>query len=189
MGAIKATLAQEMTANSPFALVGHSMGALLALRYATLYPENITRLYLFNPPLFLDQKQARHNLAATSTFYRLILYSQWRRWFWRTIKLFPVFLIPARKGRRGHIGLLRHTHISRDRSLHNVIENQQSFTDLKKLTVPTTLIISRYDRYTYQQNLALHDLPPHVTVIFKESDHHFPIRHPKEVAHIIGTHL
>lgn len=170
---------------TPFTLVGHSMGALLALRYAAQYPEKIESLRLFNPPLFLDQHQARKNLSATGRFYRTILYSRWRRWFWSSAYLLPFFYVPGYRGRKGHIGIMRHTHVSRERSLQNIIENQQSFSDLQKLTVPTKLIVSRYDRYAYQQNLALHNLPSNIEVIFKESDHHFPIRHPEEAVDII----
>lgn len=171
----------------PIILVGHSMGALIALRLAITYPEKVAGLHLFNPPLFLDQAQARKNLQATGKFYQIILYSKWRRWFWRSARLVPFFYIPRSQGKKGHLGLMRHNHASRERSLQNIIEQQQSFANLRELTVPTKLIVSHYDRYAYRQNLALHDMPENIEVIFKNSDHHFPIRHPEEAAEIITS--
>lgn len=173
--------------DTPMILVGHSMGALLALRYASKHPDKVASLHLFNPPLFLDQHQARENLRATGKIYRAILYSRWRRWFWRGAYLLPFFYVPTYQGKSGHVGIMRHTHLSRERSLQNIIEKQQSFRDLYNLSVPAKLVVSRYDRYAYQQNLALHDLPKNIEVIFKDSDHHFPIRYPEEVVEIIAS--
>lgn len=182
--AIKRTL-EAHDISKPITLVGHSMGALLALRFAVENPDIVANVKLFNPPLFLDQQQARQNLSGTGKLYSFILYSRWRRWFWRGAKLLPIFYIAGDSHTKGHLGLLRHNHHSRERSLHNIIEKQTAFDDLQRLHQPAHLIVSRYDRYAYQQNLALYNLPSNIDVLFKETGHHFPIHKPHESADII----
>lgn len=184
--AIKDTLEMHGV-SKPVTLVGHSMGALLALRFAVDHPELVANVKLFNPPLFFDQQQARQNLSSTGKLYRFILYSKWRRWFWRSARLFPIFYIAGDSSQKGHLGMMRHSHYSRELSLHNIIEKQSAFDDLQRLQKPAHLIVSRYDRYAYQQNLALYDLPSNIEILFKESDHHFPIHNPQESVDIIRS--
>ena len=48
--------------NRPFVMVGHSMGAVVSLRYAAAYPGDVQRLVVMDPPGVL------HRYAATSQF-------------------------------------------------------------------------------------------------------------------------
>lgn len=184
--AIKATL-EAQGVNKPFTLVGHSMGALLALRFAIEHPKLVDSVKLFNPPLFIDQQQARQNLADTGTIYKFILYSKWRRWFWRSARFLPIFYVAGERGKKGHLGFMRHSHRSREQSLYNIIEKQDAFSDLTRLQQPAHLIVSRYDRYAYLQNLSLYNLPTNIKILFKDTGHHFPIQDPQESARIIRT--
>ena len=48
-----------------FTLVGHSMGSLVAIRFAVKYPELVNKLILCNTPLFTDGQDIRQVIAAS----------------------------------------------------------------------------------------------------------------------------
>ena len=51
-------LHQTIAEHAPFTLVGHSMGAMLALAYAARYPEQVERVILISLPCFGGREQA-----------------------------------------------------------------------------------------------------------------------------------
>ena len=54
INAVRHTLTQ-LNIKGSFSIVGHSMGALIALRYARLYPQDVSRIVLFTIVLFCFQ--------------------------------------------------------------------------------------------------------------------------------------
>ncbi len=159
-----------------FTLVGHSMGALLAARYSVLYPAEIDRLFLLNPPLYKDTHQARTNLRGTSRLYRFLLDSRYRSIAWGLLRRIPKNLIE------------NHTNASRELSLVNVIESAEFIYDLEKLHSPTTVLVGRHDRPVYLKNIPDLRVENNVKIVVEPVSHHAPILKPSLVAQII-THI
>lgn len=59
-----AALLDEVGVDEPAVVAGHSIGALVALRFAARYPHRVRAVVAFGPPLHRDPASARQRLAA-----------------------------------------------------------------------------------------------------------------------------
>lgn len=157
---------------SPIVLVGHSMGGLIAARYATVYPEQVTALGLLNPPIYKNSEQAKAILLSTGAHYRFLLTSRYRGMVWaaaRYAKLLP-----------------KHTVNSREKSLKSVVMASEFLKDLNKISARTVLTVGTKDRWVYQKNIASIKLgSPLFTVRVDKTGHHAALSHPGLVAKYI----
>lgn len=169
-------------------LVGHSMGGVIAARYAVLYPQQVTRLLLYMPPIFSSPTQAYQSIYQTNTLYRIGLYSPYGRLLWIPIRgimqVAPFVLNSPKK----HVAraLRRSTHQSRILSQKHIIEGEPLIPILRKLRTPTDLFIGRQDRLIYQDNIAkdkqqLH----HISIHYLDHGHHFIVKNPTHIRHTI----
>jgi pimeloyl-ACP methyl ester carboxylesterase len=69
--AVAATLRGAVVDNAPALVVGHSVGALVALRLAVRHPSLVTGVIGFGPPIYRDYRDARHHLAHLGPLARL----------------------------------------------------------------------------------------------------------------------
>jgi pimeloyl-ACP methyl ester carboxylesterase len=69
-GALIASL-DELQVREPVFVVGHSLGALLAIWMARKYPERVRGVVVFAPPLFQDPRHARRQIAKAGGLERL----------------------------------------------------------------------------------------------------------------------
>lgn len=157
---------KQLKLDKPFILIGHSMGALLATRYAVLHPDKVTSLALLHPPLYKDIDEARKSLRETGRLYRFLLDSKYRRFGWALIKTFATYRIA------------KHSRMSREGSMKNVIELSEVFGDLEKVETRTLLLIGLKDRPEYMINLNQAQLSNSVEVITKNVSHHSPVKKP-----------
>lgn len=164
---------QALNLSTPFVLVGHSMGALLAARYSLEHAADVKNLFLFNPPLYKNSQQARATLRDTNRTYRFLLDSRYRNIGWSIIKHMPTRLIGD------------HSAIARDLSIRNVIETAEFIEDLRKVKTRTVLVVGKNDRPIYQENLKSISLPDNVDVILEDVSHHSPILKPDLVARFL----
>jgi pimeloyl-ACP methyl ester carboxylesterase len=165
---------KRLDISEPAIVVGHSMGALIALRFARAHPERVSSLVLLHPPLYISTHQARMTLLATGKHYRFLLASRFRRFGWGTLRL---LFAGQRK--------LRHTRRSRENSLRNIILAAQGMDDLKYLATRTLLVLGSYDREEYIQNMRHASLSEYVSVTIEPVSHHSPIRHSDSVFKLI----
>jgi pimeloyl-ACP methyl ester carboxylesterase len=169
---------RSLDLDEPFVLAGHSMGALLALRYSLAHPNHIRRLLLMNPPLFKNAREARHQLSS-SIFYKASLYWQLHRVIVPVMRL-PVMkklvrtaLPPKYKGMEKYV--FQSSVESRHRSLRNVIEAQESLYDLRRLNIPTTIVQGLQERPKYLENLLQVQAKPGLEIVLTDSGHHTPL--------------
>lgn len=164
---------------APAAVVGHSMGGLVACQLSLAYPALTRRLLLSNMPVYTGSEQAKATLAGTGKHYKLALYSPAGRVLW------PLIKFAAPRGRlqpRVMAGFIhRHTHASRTYSLKGTIEAVNGLELLGRLQVPATLIVGLKDRLVYRQNLAGSHLPANITVAYVPTGHHTPLVMPQEL--------
>jgi len=161
-------------ADRPFILMGHSMGALVAARYANLYPKNITRTILLHPPLYKNSSEAHRTLRDTSRFYAFLLDSRFRGLAWGTLRNASFSIIA------------RHTKQSREDSLQNIIEAAELFDDLATIRTPTLLVNGLKDRPVYRANLHQLQNLPNVQIVQAPVAHHSPIFNPRLVTAMIN---
>lgn len=187
VAAIHATLARLGVTS--FVLAGHSLGALVALRYALVYPEQVTRLGLFQPPMYHSLPQALETLQGTGMHYRIMLHSPLRDIVWYGAKMLPRFPFNKKRPSINLTDVLRVPGRARKRTYEHIILRGEFFNDINKVPVPTLLVLGRHDRPRYHQNSAGW-LPPYgVTAITVDAGHHFPARHPAEAERIFRSHL
>ena len=136
-----------------FVLAGHSMGALIAARYAAVYPREVTRLVLVSPPIYLAPAEmgTAFDRAAMGLYFRLYE-------FLRANKQFTI---------RAAAGLARLSPIKNlldvsekswnpfVLSLEKSIESQTALTDLVQVPVPIHLVYGTLDPFLHPAGLRL----------------------------------
>lgn len=172
--AIRMTL-ERLDIKTPYILLGHSMGALIALRYATIYGDDISKLLLFNPPLFANPAESIQTHRESGRRYRVLLYTRRRHLYWAILNLLP----KNHSRRRKAINLTDITSPSsnaREKSYRHIIIGSHPFQDMRKLTVPTLLAVGDHDRYIYLENLRQRNLPTNITLRIIDTGHHPLVR-------------
>jgi cis-3-alkyl-4-acyloxetan-2-one decarboxylase len=157
---------------APFILMGHSMGALIAARYAARFPEDITRTILLHPPLYASRTEARTVLRQSGSLYRFLLDSRFRGIGWGLL-------------RQLKFAIASHTRASRERSLRHIIEAAELLRDLRVISRPTLLVNGTRDRRIYRHNLRFVPRRPQVHVRSQPVNHHSPLTHPNLIGRMI----
>ncbi|MGO1071787.1 alpha/beta fold hydrolase [Lysobacter sp. CA199] len=147
-------------------IVGHSMGGMLAARYALMYPQASDRLVLVNPIGLedwkalgvpwssVDDNYARElgTTAATIKRYQQEVYygGQWKPEYDRWVNMLAgLYAGPGRKTVAWNQALTS-----------EMVFTQPVVYEFPKLRVPTTLLIGQRDRTAINRNLAPDELKP-----------------------------
>lgn len=192
ISAIRHTL-QAAGVQRPYVLAGHSMGALLALRLAALYPQYVRMLMLFNPPLLANAGEARQTYHGDSLVYRLGLTAVVHRLVWPLYRfgtharLLGSSLSQETEPFKEY--LFQHTAVSRYRSFNQLIVHSRALQDLADLHRPALIVHGSHDRAVYRRNAAGLTGSAHVSSIVVPGDHHLPLRQPEMCAELISDHL
>lgn len=126
---------------TPFTLVAHSMGCLVATHIATHYPKLVKRLILYQPPLFADAPEyPAHSKKRQKyfTFFEYIanhpqLVATHSHRLWRMARKLSGMAVRA------------DTWNAFERSLRNTIMQQQAYDELHAIKIPTDIIYGRLD--------------------------------------------
>jgi len=165
---------EDLNVTQPITLVGHSMGALLALRFARQHRERVSSLILLHPPLYRSSQEAYRTLRSTGRHYRLLLDSKLRGAAWGLLRQIPA----------GDM-TMQHTKQSREQSLQQVILAAEGLTDIEKVTTDTLVVIGSRDRGIYLTNARSMRTKPNVHVTVKPVNHHSPRTHSQLAYHLI----
>lgn len=163
---LHATL-RQLGVSESFILIGHSMGGLIAARYGKTYPDSVQSLILLHPPLYADTAEAQQTLRNTGILYRILLDSPYRQLIWLALRGLGYSIIG------------KHSRLSREASLQNVIESAEMFDDLADIATPSLLVVGKADRKEYIANIAQFDMSSSVTVSLEPVDHHSPRNQPQ----------
>lgn len=137
----------------PFVLVGHSLGALIASRYASLRPRRLSRLVLVSPPVYLPTATigVERERAAMGLYYRAYEYLRENKDF--TIRaagtlarLSPIKNLLDVSERNWRAFVL---------SLQNSIETQTTLTDLAAVRVPIEVVYGSLDPFLAASGLRV----------------------------------
>ena len=138
----------KITDARSYVLVGHSMGTLLAVDWATLHPEEVASLVLFSLPLFENQQQAREHLQNDSRMVRDLAQLNWyseASCYFRALYRLPGmpewFGVPKDIYEDG----TRHTWNSLSGSMKEIVMADGYKEKLKALKIPVTIIQGEAD--------------------------------------------
>jgi pimeloyl-ACP methyl ester carboxylesterase len=166
----------------PFVLVGHSLGCLIASRYAATHEEHVKKLVLISPPVYLSPSE----IGDPRVRLRMSGYLQAYQFF-RENKDFTIAhaalvsrLLPVE-----HV--MEITEQNWDafvKSLQNCIESQTVISDLARVDCPVEVVYGRLDEFLVPGNLAIIEKMRNVTThVVNVSDH--MIRKP--MARVVAT--
>jgi pimeloyl-ACP methyl ester carboxylesterase len=156
MGEHAAALARTISAlklREPFVLVGHSLGSLIAARYASLHPRWLSKLVLVSPPVYLPTATISVGLEATAQglYFRVYEY----------LRENPAFTIRA-AGALARLSPIKNLLDVSERnwrafvlSLQNSIETQTTLTDLAAVRVPVEVVYGSLDPFLAPSGLRV----------------------------------
>ncbi len=184
VAAIDATI-RSLRLRAPFILVGHSLGALLASRYAARYPAQVSRLVLVSPPVYLAPAEFSHLRQRAQIGAYLKAYE-----FLRENKEFTI-TNAARIGRLLQISTV--FEISERNwnafilSLKNCIESQTTVSDIATVKVPIDVVYGSLDQFIAPGTMGILEQLRNATMHRVEvNDHLMRPRLARAVAKAIG---
>ncbi|MGI9027695.1 MAG: alpha/beta fold hydrolase [Candidatus Saccharimonadales bacterium] len=191
--AVKETL-ETLHINVPITLVGHSMGSLIALTYARLFPLDVTKLLLVSMPIYANAIEAKQEITQSKfrlrfTYYGLssrILCNVWC-YSLRPVskKVAPYYL--KKWPRPVATDSVLHSWRAYSQSLSRVIENQAVEQDLRNLAIATTLLYGDKESPVVLRNAhLLARLPKNVKTLILQGTHNLPLEKQTEIVRLIG---
>jgi pimeloyl-ACP methyl ester carboxylesterase len=175
----------DLGLGEPFVLVGHSLGALIATRYAATHAGKVSKVILVSPPIYLpaDTISDASGRAAMGLYFRVYEYLRANKEF--------TMRAAARLARLSPIKNLLDVSESNWRafvlSLENSIEKQTTLSDLAAIRVPVELVYGSLDPLLAPVGIRIAEQLRHVTVHrVDRGDHVIRPRMARVVATAIG---
>ncbi len=143
---------KRLGVKKPYIVIGHSLGSLLALRYAAVYRSEVSKLYLLSPPIY------KSDAASKRRAYHRFVESLYDRLYRRLRTHKNATLGAARRLRRilpdsEQWMLDETTWVPFARSLEQCIEKQNPYRDLKKLSTAVHIFYGTRDRLLSVANI------------------------------------
>ncbi len=188
--AINKTL-KDQNVTEPFTLIGHSMGALIALRYSIVHEDRVRQLILANMPIMLGKRELRKEIFGSSKLHRFGLEFGLHHVTWAVFRsLYKLRWLPSRirLNLKENEYFFRHNASSRIRSFYNVIGSTQVAEDLMRLKVPAQMLSGIEDRAIYLKNLRERiTLSPMIQHAVYSTGHHIPCKMPERIVEKIRS--
>lgn len=140
---------QRLDIKGPVTLVGHSMGCLVAVELAALWPKKVARLVLYEPPILGDtpefptyaKRSARYKMLFEYIASHPQLAHVENKFLWRVAR------------RLSGLHLSPEEWLPFEQSLRNTIINQNAYERLRYISVPTDIIYGRLDFVVIRQGI------------------------------------
>lgn len=182
----------SINVNQPFTLVGHSMGALLALRLAVTYPTRVSKLIIVSMPVYKNAATARQMITSSKLLTRLAYYGPtsyalctvWCK-FMRPIsrRVAPLYLryLPKIVAEDS----VYHTWQSYSQTMSNVIEDQHVLQDIAALTMTTKLVYGHSDLPAMLKGIDISSVSKNAKLVILQGSHQIVNEQPAELAELI----
>lgn len=154
---------KKLKIKSNIILVGHSMGSLIAAKFAEAYPEKISELIFVSPPILMPKEQKK----IPDNFYTKIYSSLHEVADDPAIKTLATFVEKLSNFRKKYLSMKSFQY-----SMRNIILNQENYKTFKNLKIKSTIIHGRFDPLVYQPNLqTVADNNKNIDLISVMGDH------------------
>jgi len=166
-------------------LVGHSLGALIAARYAAVYPRAVTRLVLVSPPIYFAPTEIGPPLdrAAMGLYFRLYEFLRANKEFTIRAAAGLARLSPI----KNLLDVSEKNWVAFVSSLEKSIESQTTVSDLVQVSAPIQLVYGTLDPFLHPAGLRVVEKLRGVTVHKVQGvDHVIRPRMARVVATAIG---
>jgi pimeloyl-ACP methyl ester carboxylesterase len=192
---IHCTLDEALPRRRHLILVGHSMGAILALNYAARFPRGIEGVVLINPPVASSPDGLKRDLEENmSALMRLMTFDTfWARLVCRLHELFPWLFLPIFRAFEPNLpkyvaeDTVRHTWESYSGSLHHILLNQKITELLAQVQgIPILIIGSTQDVHAKRADLDRLRFQSNVRVNVVEGRHDFLLHEPQVVTSAVA---
>ena len=173
--AIERTVA-SLRLREPFTVVGHSMGALIAARYAARKPRRVSGLVMVSPPIYLSPAEIgdAFERARMDFYLRLYEYLRTNRDFTLRHAALVQRLLPIPKA----VDITERNWEPFIKSLQHSIESQTTLSDLAHVKAPVDVIMGNLDEFRSEAVLRIVERMRGVTV-----------RRVRATNHLIGKRL
>lgn len=181
---VRATIASLALA-APFELVGHSMGSLIAARYAAMYPGKVSKLILVSPPIYVMPTEIGDPLqrATMSAYLKAYEFLRGNKGFTQRSAALLARISPI----KNVLEVSERNWTAFALSLQNAIESQTAVSDIASVRVPVELVYGTLDPFIMTGGLRIVEQLRNVTVHRVEAnDHLVRKRLAKVVAKSIG---
>lgn len=179
-------------------IVGHSMGAFLALNYAIAYPERVQKLVLINAPMITTEEALKNAIAESSSqiMVTMTFSKTWGKLACRMHELLPRFSYPIIRLFEPNLpapvarAAGQHTWESYSGSFKNVLLDQNFYELLAKVpNIPILILASNRDEYTKDE--ALKKLPQrkNLKLITIDGNHNVLLHDPERISSEISRFL
>jgi pimeloyl-ACP methyl ester carboxylesterase len=176
---------KSLRLRAPFVLVGHSLGSLLAARFAAQHPEQVSRLVLVSPPVYLTPAEISNPRVRAQVGAYLRVYE-----FMRQNKDFTI----ASAATIARIFALKDVLEVSQRnwmpfmlSLQNCIESQTTVSDIAAVRVPIDVVYGAQDQFITPGTMRIIEQMRHVSMHRVDiNDHLVRKRLARAVAAVIG---
>ena len=178
--------------DEPVLIGAHSLGSLVALRLAATFPDRVSAVVAFGPPIYPDPATARRRVARTGAMARLFVASPWAhsacRWVCDHRPMaarLSVWSHPQLPAPVAADGVL-HTWASYSETLQRVILAAEAHQWLADIAIPVHLVAGRSDRVVDLPFLtALAHAHTDVDVDVWPGGHDLPLVQPQRCAALI----
>lgn len=158
---------EKLGVTKPVMLVGHSMGAIIAVEVAKLQPKKVSQLVLCGMPIYESSSNWRI-ASSTNTYFALYRLMLKRPEF--TLK--SAALAMKMLAQRSSFTLTQETWHGFKCSLENTIIKQTTYKDIKRLQLPILLVRGKFDMLAPAKPLAtLAKTMPNVTMFEVNQPH------------------
>jgi len=137
----------------PFTLVGHSLGGLIAARYAATHRRELNRLVLVSSPIYLSPSMLGDSAdrAMTGAYFTIYEYLRLNPRFTQRTAAALAAIAPI----KNVLELTEQNWTPFMLSLHNAIESQTTLADLLRVRVPIDLVCGALDPFLAPSGLAM----------------------------------
>lgn len=166
----------------PFVLVGHSMGSLIAARYAATHANRVTKLVLVSPPIYVSPTALGDPIERATMGLYLKAYE-----YLRTNKTFTLrnaAMLARLSPIRNVLEVSERNWTAFVLSLENSLESQTTVSDIASVSCPVEVIYGALDPFMMPGGLRIVEQMREVTVHRVEAADHL-VR--KRLARVIAT--